>query len=343
MNRDNLPNILILCGLPGSGKSTQAESLLKANPGMVRINYDLLRIAMYGEKWKWNRAEEDAMKKRALQQARDALTAGLDVEIDNCNLNERARAPWVNLAKEFGLVPEIFEVDTPLEECVRRDRLRSGKARVGRAVIERMALFNGFIDWNDPKYSRDFIIVDMDGTIADCDHRRKAAFEGPTKHKLVRPPVTHLSAGTMCSLDGKVMDRECPECGGKADKNWGIFYQGVENDPPIVPIIDLVTRLHNDTLSLDGGYDIIIVSGRPTNEAGIGTEEWLAKNLPLSGVRHLFMRNAMDYRSDDIIKQEILDLLPKSRIKYVFDDRERVVAMWRRNGLTCLQVADGRF
>lgn len=35
--------------------------------------------------------------------------------------------------------------------------------------------------------------------------------------------------------------------------------------------------------------------------------------------------------------------LPRERIAMVFDDRDKVVAMWRRQGLTCLQVAPGDF
>ena len=30
-------------------------------------------------------------------------------------------------------------------------------------------------------------------------------------------------------------------------------------------------------------------------------------------------------------------------VKFVLDDRNRVVEMWRSLGLTCLQVADGDF
>lgn len=323
MNRELNPKMLLLCGLPGSGKSTERDRWLAEDPKHRQvINYDDLRDFLYGPFWKWNRKEEDEMKAYALNHARSLLELGCSVVIDNCNLNDRARAPWMKLAAEFGVAVEIFEIDTPLEECIRRDAKREGKRRVGRAVIERMALFNGFIDWNDrTKYPRDFIIVDMDGTVADCDWRRKLAFEGPTRH-------------AMSCNSQNIIDRQCPECGGKAQKNWGLFYRDVEKDPPIKPIVDLVAYL-NQT------YHVIVVSGRPTDEAGKGTEEWL-RDKPF-GVTHLFMRNAMDYRPDDIIKQEILDLLPKDRIKYVFDDRERVVQMWRRNGLTCLQVADGRF
>ena len=56
------------------------------------------------------------------------------------------------------------------------------------------------------------------------------------------------------------------------------------------------------------------------------------------------MRQDGDFRRDDIVKQEILDkYIDKDRVLFVLDDRDQVVDMWRRNGLTCFQVAEGDF
>ena len=50
---------------------------------------------------------------------------------------------------------------------------------------------------------------------------------------------------------------------------------------------------------------------------------------------------------DDKLKKEWLDELfpfPNALdIVCVFDDRDKVVKMWRDNGLTCMQVAPGNF
>jgi hypothetical protein len=52
-----------------------------------------------------------------------------------------------------------------------------------------------------------------------------------------------------------------------------------------------------------------------------------------------------DYRADDIVKEEFLDriLADEYGTQRVFDDRDRVVTMWRRRGLVCCQVAEGNF
>lgn len=341
--------LIVLSALPAAGKSTFRREWIVEDPANREyINYDELRIEMYGEDWKFNHTQENAMKQRAAARASGALSLGKSVLIDNTNLTSRARDSWKNLAKQFNAEYIQIDLDTPVEECVRRDRLRTGKARVGRAVIERMALFTGWIDWSNRElYPRNFIIVDMDGTIANCDARRKLALEGPTKHKRIRPgdgpsskivPILADEITIPCPEEEKVVDRQCPVCNGKPKKNWDLFYQNIDKDPPISPIIRAISAIADHLM-----LDVLIVSGRPIDKAGISTEDWLYENIDQFWIRHLFMRNTNDYREDFVVKQEILDLLPKNRIKYVFDDRDQVVQMWRRNGLTCLQVADGKF
>jgi hypothetical protein len=57
---------------------------------------------------------------------------------------------------------------------------------------------------------------------------------------------------------------------------------------------------------------------------------------------HLFTRAPGDRRLDSIVKEEILDklILPFYDVKYVFDDRQQVVDMWRRRGFPVLQGID---
>ena len=49
------------------------------------------------------------------------------------------------------------------------------------------------------------------------------------------------------------------------------------------------------------------------------------------------------YLPDNDLKQMWLDNIGKDNVAMVFDDRNQVVDMWRQNGLTCFQVADGNF
>lgn len=319
-----MPELHVLIGLPGSGKSRHATSWVDEHPsGRVRINYDLIRLEMYGPDWKFNHKEEAKMKVVAADRAYEALSNDQSVMIDNTNLNENARANWLALADQVGATYREHRIDTSIEECISRDAKRAGIARVGRAVIERMALWNGLIDFGGSVYPQDLIIVDMDGTLADCQHRRIAAAK-PYKHAQDCPHEDPVEVGQVCM-----------GCRKKAQINWGIFYEDIDQDPVIQPIMDIAEILSDH-------FDIIVVSGRPINEAGKATEDWLGEHASFS-YRHLFMRNGGDSRPDYVVKEEILDKMISSgldinRIRYVLDDRPQVLRMWMRRGLTTLAV-----
>lgn len=143
------------------------------------------------------------------------------------------------------------------------------------------------------------VIVDIDGTVADVEHRRH-----------------HVS--------------------DSRKKNWHAFFEAMVNDPPKEDVIELVTILFND------GYDIIFVSGRPDNYRE-QTDDWLRSHVPIDRY-DLHMRAAGDTRADHVVKREILREIQKEyQIFLSLDDRQSVVDMWRREGITCLQVAPGDF
>lgn len=80
------------------------------------------------------------------------------------------------------------------------------------------------------------------------------------------------------------------------------------------------------------------------------TEHWLRYNILAhmnwSNQNQLKMRPAGDYTPDDVLKESWLHAMSpedRARLVMVFDDRDRVVNMWRRNGVVCAQVAPGDF
>lgn len=110
----------------------------------------------------------------------------------------------------------------------------------------------------------------------------------------------------------------------------------------------------DDTVSLltammyNHGYKVIILTGRDEEHREI-TEQWLeANNVEYD---ELYTRLATDVdekgkKLDDAIVKERLfrtHVEPRFNVKFVLDDRNRVVDMWRRIGLKCFQVAEGNF
>lgn len=89
-------------------------------------------------------------------------------------------------------------------------------------------------------------------------------------------------------------------------------------------------------------HTIVIVSGRMDTCYDL-TASWLERHeVPFDD---LLLRASGDYRPDEVVKREIFEqkIAPRLAIRYVLDDRDKVVRMWRALGLKCLQVADGDF
>lgn len=103
-------------------------------------------------------------------------------------------------------------------------------------------------------------------------------------------------------------------------------------DPIIGEIVSTFAKLMN----------IIIVSGRPES-AKIDTIHWLNKHSVSYDA--IFTRADGDFREDALVKYEIYKehIEPFYDVKFVLDDRNRVVKMWRGEGLKVLQVAEGDF
>lgn len=120
----------------------------------------------------------------------------------------------------------------------------------------------------------------------------------------------------------------------KEPKDWRTYFAACGGDAPIKHIIRLARDLHR------AGAYIAYVSDR-SDECERETVEWMREHKLPPG--KLYMRKAGDHRNDDVLKAELLGLLKADGYEPImaFDDRNRVVAAWRANGIPCAQVADG--
>ena len=139
--------------------------------------------------------------------------------------------------------------------------------------------------------------------------------------------------GTLALVDKRREIAKKPN--GKID--FDIFYdpQYIELDEPNSFVIELAKMYKRN------GYEIVIVSGRSdrTKEA---TERWLEKYGILYD--RMIMRKRKNFKPDNELKERWLEkYLDPDNIHVVVDDRQRVVDMWRRNGLDVFQVANGNF
>lgn len=114
-------------------------------------------------------------------------------------------------------------------------------------------------------------------------------------------------------------------------KDWDGFYAACIGDAPKPDIIELIQMCE------DAGHRIIISSGR-SEDVRKETEDWLFEHD--ISYDELFMRPNKCYTPDQALKKAWLDqgvFGPKDDILFVVEDRDRMVKMWRDQGLTCLQ------
>lgn len=143
------------------------------------------------------------------------------------------------------------------------------------------------------------IIFDLDGTLCDITHR-----------------LHHIKG---------------------EKKDWSAFFKACVDDEPKHSVIKLFKLLDMGAW-MDGDHQMIIVSGR-SDLVRPQTEIWLDKHTLLHD--RLIMRKNGDHTPDHELKRSWLydgTLPPKEDILFCVDDRQRVVDMWRSEGLTCLQV-----
>lgn len=163
---------MILKGLPASGKSTWAKEHCSQNKDWIRVNRDDLRN-MRGDYW--IPKQEKLITKWENSSIEIALHSGYNVILDATNLNDdRNKSRIDKLQLAFPGLKVVYKsfTDISLDECIKRDRLRSNS--VGKKVIKGM--YDKYLAPEPVVYREErtlprCIIVDVDGTLADKNNR----------------------------------------------------------------------------------------------------------------------------------------------------------------------------
>ncbi len=134
-----MAKLIILCGLPGCGKSSYAENFKLIDDtfyegATVVHSSDAIREELFGDpSFQGDNAKVfELMHKRT----RDDLKAGKTVIYDATNITRKARKAAIACAHPTNDTVECHVVWAEPEECVRRDSLRDRK--VGPEVIDKM-------------------------------------------------------------------------------------------------------------------------------------------------------------------------------------------------------------
>lgn len=129
--------IILLRGLPASGKTTYARKFIKEHPNTYkRINRDLLREMFDGSEY--SAANETFIKEAEIHLAGLCMHEGFLPIIDDTNMSASAMALWENFAQQRACILQIVSfLHVPIETCIARDEARL-VGKVGEGVIRIM-------------------------------------------------------------------------------------------------------------------------------------------------------------------------------------------------------------
>ena len=310
--------IFILQGLPAAGKSTWATQYVKDNLGTKRINNDSLRLML--DNGVFSRDNEDMLNVAFFQLVTLSLNSGFDVILDNTYLNQKALNKVHAFASNYGnleVIEKVFPVS--IEDCLARNALREGLARVPEKVIFDMAKAAG---------------IDKNGYAQLLD---KVTTYRPKPE--AKPQDTSLPKALVCDLDGTLAligDRSPYDSASCA------------KDHINTPVLECLHAMYLR------GYEIIFVSGR-SEDHRLQTKEFLDRcntittdmsESTLKMYYSLFMRPSKDNRKDSVVKKEIYENHLEGRYNILFwlDDRPQVIRMARYDlGLTVFALNDREF
>lgn len=296
------PKVIMTLGLSGCGKTTWAKQVMSENPGLYkRVNKDDLRELL-------DLSVHSKSNEKFVQSVRDfiileAVKSGKSVINDDTNLHPKHEEHIRKLVEGVADVEIKSFMDTPIDECIRRDAMRSGKAHLGAKIIR--SQWSQYKKWRNigqsPKpisYNENLpccVIFDMDGTLA-----------------LIKDRSPYDTARAI-------------------------------NDEVNLPVKALVNGYRKIEIpDLEPDPKIFIVTGRERKFEQI-TKEWLDKHdiyFDDLFMRPTGNRDKDIVIKKQIYEHHIKD---KYNVLAIFEDRNQVVQMYRELDLPVFQVADGDY
>ncbi|MBQ8839866.1 MAG: AAA family ATPase [Clostridia bacterium] len=140
--KDSIPKLVMLVGVPASGKSTITEKL--ASLGYLVLSSDKIRSELYdldalfsGDRAEMKKANHAVFNKIA-SLAKEGLSQGKSVLIDATNLNRKNRIYFLRGTTKLLCERICVLVVTPPDICLERNAKRQGAERLPEAEMHKM-------------------------------------------------------------------------------------------------------------------------------------------------------------------------------------------------------------
>ena len=161
------PTLYIVCGTPGSGKSTFLKKIKKDTEALVSRDEIRFSFLKHGEKYfKY----ENQVFNIFITTIVDFLSKGINVYADATHLNHYSRLKVLNnlnrriSSNKYNI--ELIYFNVPIDICLKRNAQRTGKTRVPDAAV--MNMYQKLQKPNDEYYqkiAKHLWVVDENGII----------------------------------------------------------------------------------------------------------------------------------------------------------------------------------
>lgn len=295
--------IIMTQGLPASGKTTWAKQFIKDNPDWLYVSRNELREQM--NLTIYTKQGEALVIEAERKYVKWALDNNRDIVIDNTHLN--SRKGWLlNKHIEFytKLAEEYrYKIEVKPFYVSIEEAIERDECRTKPVSKEVIERFAKFAEL--PKE------IPVNPVFKDYENWKEEAI--------------------IIDLDGTLAF--------SYNRRWIYDWSKIYRDEINIPLAKIIYRLCTSSIQRT---KIIIVSGREDKWIE-ESKEWIDNNL--WWYDEIYFRKTGDKRNDAVVKEEIYreNIEKKYNILAVFDDRDRVIDMWRRIWLPTYQVYYGNF
>ena len=101
-----MAKLILIRGIPGTGKSTLARNMQELIPGSMHFEADM--FFMVNGEYQYNRDKTSDAHEWCMTRTEQSLKMGHTVIVSNTFVNIKTLKPYFAIAKKFGLVPTVI-------------------------------------------------------------------------------------------------------------------------------------------------------------------------------------------------------------------------------------------